>query len=150
MVVTGFEPVDLLDGILACVTQLESGRAEVENRYPRSVRPEGNPAARAAVAEVFAAADREWRGMGVIPASGLGLAPAYAGFDARRRFEVADAAAAPAGMCRSGEVLRGVAKPTDCAAFGTACTPAHPLGATMVSSEGACAAYFRYRARPAA
>jgi hydrogenase expression/formation protein HypD len=145
MVVTGFEPVDLLEGILACLRQLEAGRAEVENRYGRSVRAEGNPAAQASLREVFVPVARDWRGMGEIAASGLDLAPAYAGFDARRRFPAAAAAAAAPGPCISGAILRGVKKPTDCPAFGTRCTPDTPLGATMVSSEGACAAYHRYR-----
>jgi len=145
MVVTGFEPVDLLEGILACLRQLEAGRAEVENRYGRSVRAEGNPAAQASLREVFVPVARDWRGMGEIPASGLDLAPAYAGFDARRRFPAAATAAAAPGPCISGAILRGVKKPTDCPAFGTRCTPDTPLGATMVSSEGACAAYHRYR-----
>lgn len=145
VVVTGFEPLDLLAGILACLRQLEAGRAEVENRYGRSVRQEGNRLARAAVDRVFAARDSLWRGMGAIPASGLALAPAYAGFDAARRFALAPAAAVAEGRCRSGDVLRGVLKPAQCPEFGRGCTPEHPLGPTMVSSEGACAAYYRYR-----
>jgi hydrogenase expression/formation protein HypD len=149
IVVTGFEPLDLLQGILACLRQLESGRAEVENRYGRSVRPGGNALAQASIARVFAVQPRIWRGIGAIPASGLGLAPAYARFDALRRFRPGAAPQAPPGPCISGQVLRGIRKPGDCPAFGTACTPEHPLGATMVSSEGACAAYYRYR-RPVA
>ena len=145
IVVTGFEPVDLLQGILACLRQLEAGRAEVENAYGRSVRLGGNAPAQAALRQVFAVVPRVWRGMGEIPASGLDLAPAYAWFDARARFRSAVAAPASAGPCISGEILRGRSRPTACPAFGTACTPEHPLGATMVSSEGACAAYYRYR-----
>ena len=145
IVVTGFEPVDLLHGLLACLSQLEDGRAEVENLYARSVRPGGNAVAQAALRRVFVPAPRIWRGMGEIAASGLDLAPAYAGFDARARFHPAIAAPIGPGPCLSGEILRGRRRPTDCPAFGTACTPDHPLGATMVSSEGACAAYHRYR-----
>ncbi len=145
IVVTGFEPVDLLQGILACLVQLEEGRAEVENRYARSVHPGGNAAAQAALRRVFVPAPRTWRGMGEIAASGLDLAPAYARFDARTRFRPAAPKAAPAGPCLSGDILRGRLRPTVCPAFGTACTPEHPLGATMVSAEGACAAYYRYR-----
>ncbi len=145
IVVTGFEPVDLLQGILACLRQLESGRAEVENCYARSVRPTGNAAAQQAMCRVFVPAARLWRGMGEIAASGLDLAPAYACFDARLRFRPAPPAAVATAPCISGEILRGRARPPACPAFGTSCTPAHPLGATMVSSEGACAAYHRYR-----
>lgn len=149
IVVTGFEPLDLLQGIYLCVKQLEEGRAEVENAYSRSVRREGNQAAQDAVARVFAVAPQRWRGMGEIPASGLTLAPAYERFDALRRFAGVTVPPEHPGVCISGEVLRGVRKPADCPAFGKACTPEHPLGATMVSSEGACAAYYRYR-RPRA
>lgn len=145
IVVTGFEPLDLLMGVTMCVRQLEEGRAEVENQYARAVRRDGNESARAMVHEVFEVVPRKWRGLGEIPASGLGLRPAYARFDAEARFGVADRVAEEPSACRSGEVLRGVLRPTECAAFGTACTPEHPLGATMVSSEGACAAYLRYR-----
>ena len=146
VVVTGFEPLDILHGVLMCVRQLESGRAEVENQYARAVRPEGNPAARAAIADVFESADQDWRGLGRIPGSGLRLRPAYAHRDARRRFGPLTVAAEPApSPCIAGAVLRGIAKPTDCPEFGRACTPDHPLGAPMVSSEGACAAYERYR-----
>ena len=145
IVVTGFEPLDLLQGLYLCIRQLEQGRAEVENPYSRSVRRDGNRAAREAIARVFAVQPQRWRGIGDIPASGLGLAPTYARYDALRRF--ADVAVPPerVGECISGEILRGLKKPTDCPAFGTRCTPEHPLGATMVSSEGACAAYYRYR-----
>jgi hydrogenase expression/formation protein HypD len=145
LVVTGFEPLDLMQGIHRCLVQLETGRHEVENQYARSVRPEGNPAARKMLGEVFHVVDREWRGLGVIPASGLALADAYADLDAENRFPIDDLPATDDHGCMSGHILRGVAKPHECPAFGTRCTPEHPLGATMVSGEGACAAYFRYR-----
>ncbi len=144
-VVTGFEPLDLLQGIYMTVKQLEEGRAEVENQYARAVRREGNQAALQIVREVFCVVDRKWRGIGEIPQSGLGLIPAYADFDAERRFGVADYHAEESGECISGLVLQGEKKPQECPAFGTRCTPEHPLGATMVSTEGACAAYYRYR-----
>ncbi|MEQ8765634.1 MAG: hydrogenase formation protein HypD [Planctomycetota bacterium] len=145
IVVTGFEPLDLMWGIRSCLSQLEVGRAEVENRYARTVRSSGNPAARACMERVFEIVAWPWRGLGRMPAGGLALRPAYHRFDARRRFEWVTPRPRPATECRSGEVLRGVLKPPDCPAFGEACTPDHPLGAPMVSSEGACAAYFRYR-----
>jgi hydrogenase expression/formation protein HypD len=148
IVVTGFEPVDILHGVLLCVRQLEEGRAEVENQYVRSVRREGNPEARRILAEVFRVVPREWRGVGSIPESGLGLAPAYQAFDAARRFGLAEPRSADASECRSGDVLRGILRPPECPAFGGACTPDRPLGAPMVSSEGACAAYYRYRPVP--
>jgi hydrogenase expression/formation protein HypD len=148
IVVTGFEPLDLLQGLYLCIRQLEEGRAEVENQYCRSVRRDGNRSAREALDKVFVVCAQSWRGMGEIPESGFALAPAYASYDARRRFGIAAIAPERAGACISGEVLRGLKKPCDCPAFGGACTPEHPLGATMVSSEGACAAYYRYR-RPA-
>ena len=150
IVVTGFEPLDLLQGILLCVRQLEKGRAEVENQYGRAVRPEGNRCARAAVDQVFGAIDQAWRGMGTIPASGLGLLPRYARFDALKRFAAIAVTPERPTPCISGEILRGLRKPADCPMFGKACTPEHPLGATMVSSEGACAAYYRYRPAEAA
>lgn len=145
IVVTGFEPLDILQGVLMCVTQLETGRAEVENQYTRSVRPEGNREAQRIMREVFEVRTREWRGIGSIPESGLELREKYAAFDAVRRFELASAPDAGPGECISGLVLQGQRKPAECPAFGTRCTPEHPLGATMVSSEGACAAYYRYR-----
>lgn len=145
IVVTGFEPTDLLRGLLACLTQLEEGRAAVENAYPRAVRPEGNPAARAMLTAVFEPIDQEWRGLGVLPASGLGLRPAYRHLDAAERFGVAARDGAEDARCRAGSVLQGLLDPRACPEFGTACTPDSPLGATMVSSEGACAAWFRYR-----
>ncbi len=146
IVVTGFEPVDILQGVLSCVRLLEAGRAEVQNQYARSVRRGGNPGAQALIREVFVVVPRRWRGVGAIPESGLGLAPAYAAFDACRRFGPPRAGGDDAtAECRAGEVLRGVLTPRECPAFGARCTPEHPLGAPMVSSEGACAAYFRYR-----
>jgi len=148
IVVTGFEPVDILHGLLLCVQQLETGRAEVENQYARSVRPEGNRTAQEIVRQVFQVVPRKWRGVGNIPKSGLGLSPAFEAFDAERRFGVADHTVEEPAECISGLVLQGVKKPPECPAFGSRCTPEHPLGATMVSSEGACAAYYRYR-RPA-
>jgi hydrogenase expression/formation protein HypD len=145
IVVTGFEPLDLLQGIHMCVTQLEDGRAEVENQYARSVRAEGNRPALALIREVFEVVPRTWRGIGAIPASGLALRPAYAAHDAERRFGVRGVGGREDPECRSGRVLQGLLKPPECPAFGTRCTPDTPLGATMVSSEGACAAYYRYR-----
>ncbi len=146
MVVAGFEPLDLMEGIRRCVAQLEEGRAEVENAYPRSVRPQGNPAAQALVARYFEPVDRPWRGMGVLPMSGLGIRPAWARFDALARFGLTLTAAEETSGCRSGEVLTGKLRPDACPHFGAACTPANPLGATMVSAEGACSAYYRYAA----
>ena len=146
IVVTGFEPLDILQGLLLCVRQLESGRAEVENQYARAVHPEGNRAAQDLVAQVFEVAPQTWRGLGDIADSGLRLRPGFANRDARARFALADAPAPAApSPCIAGAVLRGVAKPTECPEFGRACTPEHPLGAPMVSGEGACAAYHRYR-----
>ncbi|HEX9009332.1 MAG TPA: hydrogenase formation protein HypD [Holophagaceae bacterium] len=145
IVVTAFEPVDLLQGILMAVGQLEEGRAEVENQYARLVQAGGNRPAQALIQEVFQVVDRTWRGIGGIPGSGFGLRPEYARFDAARRFGVGDVGGAESPDCQSGLVLQGLLKPMECPAFGKACTPDHPLGATMVSSEGACAAYFRYR-----
>ena len=147
IVATGFEPLDLLQGILMCVRQLEDGRAEVENQYARAVRTQGNEAALAVIRDVFQVVPRAWRGIGSIPASGLGLRGPYADFDAERRFGVQAVGGRESPECRSGEVLQGLLRPDDCPAFGTRCTPDRPLGATMVSSEGACAAYFRYRRR---
>jgi hydrogenase expression/formation protein HypD len=147
IIITGFEPVDILEGILLCVKQLEAGRAEVENAYSRAVRTSGNAHARKLVEDVFEVCDRDWRGLGIIPRSGLAVRAPYAGFDAGRRFPAkANCAACPT-ECISGEIMRGVKKPHDCPAFGTRCTPEQPLGAPMVSSEGACAAYYRYRSR---
>ena len=144
IVVTGFEPLDLLEGIRRTVVQLEQGRHEVENAYARVVSQRGNEAAQAVLGEVFAPVDRAWRGIGVIPSSGWRLADAYRDFDAEIRFDVNGVTAAESPLCRSGEVLRGTLKPNQCPAFGTECTPRTPLGATMVSSEGACAAYYHF------
>ena len=144
IVVTGFEPLDLLDGILRTVRQLEEGRAEVENQYARAVRPEGNPASRRLIADVFEVCDRKWRGIGSIPSSGYRLRAEYEDFNAERIFEVGHIDTEESSICISGEVLRGIKKPHDCPAFGRECTPSTPLGATMVSSEGACAAYHAY------
>jgi hydrogenase expression/formation protein HypD len=142
IVITGFEPLDLLQGILRCVVQLEEQRAEVEVQYSRAVRPEGNQVAWNAVQQVFRTCDREWRGIGTIAASGLELSPAFAHFDAERRFHLPVSPGVESSACISGQVLQGAKKPTDCPAFGGPCTPDRPLGATMVSSEGACAAYY--------
>jgi hydrogenase expression/formation protein HypD len=145
VVVTGFEPLDILEGIRRAVHQLEEGRHELENAYPRVVRPEGNPVAVRMLEEVFEVVDRPWRGIGVIPRSGWRLSEAYREYDAEHRFAVGGIRPEESAACRSGEVLQGLLKPHECAAFGTACTPRTPLGATMVSSEGACAAYYLYR-----
>lgn len=147
IIITGFEPVDILEGIYLCVKQLESGRAEVENAYSRAVRTGGNDPARAIVRDVFELCDRDWRGIGVIPQSGLAVRPAYARFDANQCFVMSHRQSTSCTACISGEIMRGVKKPRDCPAFGTGCTPEQPLGAPMVSSEGACAAYYRYRSR---
>ncbi len=144
LVVTGFEPLDLLDGIRRVVMQLEAGRHEVENAYGRVVTFEGNRAAQKLLSEVFEVSDRAWRGIGVIPKSGWKLSEAYREFDAEERFQISGIHTAESSLCRAGDVLRGAIKPAECAAFGKECTPRHPLGATMVSSEGACAAYFNY------
>ncbi len=145
IVVTGFEPLDLLQGILSCVRQLETGRAEVENQYSRSVREAGNRPAQELMGKIFQVISRQWRGIGEIPASGLGLRPEYAAFDAEKKFGLANQRDDEPADCLSGQVLQGFIKPQECPAFGRRCTPEHPLGATMVSSEGACAAYYRYR-----
>jgi len=145
IVVTGFEPLDILEGIRRTVGQLEAGRHEVENAYPRAVKDEGNPAALAMLRDVFEVVDRPWRGIGTIPDSGWRLSEAYRQYDAEYRFSVADLRVSESSACRSGEVLQGLIKPHQCEAFGTQCTPRNPLGATMVSSEGACAAYYLYR-----
>jgi hydrogenase expression/formation protein HypD len=144
IVITGFEPVDLLEGILMAVRQLEEGRAEVENQYARAVSRDGNRAARDVVAEVFEVGDRKWRGVGAIPKSGYRVRYEYRAHDAEKLFEVEDIATCEPEICISGAILRGLRKPSDCPAFGRACTPEHPLGATMVSAEGACAAYYQY------
>jgi len=145
IVVTGFEPLDILQGVLMCVSQLQDGRSEVENQYERAVRRRGNETAQQLIQEVFCVIPREWRGIGEIEGSGLGLSRDYAAFDAEHRFDVSAAEERVATECVSGEIMMGVKKPFDCPAFATRCTPERPLGATMVSSEGACAAYHRYR-----
>ena len=145
IVVTGFEPLDLLAGIRGAVRQLEAGEARLENAYGRVVRPEGNPAARAMLRRVFEVCDRDWRGIGVIPDSGWRLRDEFARFDAAERFDVDVASVRDDDRCRAGEVLQGLLRPPDCPEFGSACTPDHPLGAPMVSAEGACAAYHRHR-----
>ena len=145
IVITGFEPVDLLDGIRRAVSQLESGRAEVENAYPRVVKERGNPGARAAIDEVFEVCDRAWRGIGVIPSSGWKLRVRYRLFDAEERFASAGISTAESPLCRAGEVLQGRITPSECPAFGRECSPRTPLGATMVSEEGTCAAYYTHR-----
>jgi hydrogenase expression/formation protein HypD len=148
IVVTGFEPLDILEGVYLCVRQLEEGRAEVENQYSRAVRRAGNEPAQRIMREVFRVVRRHWRGIGEIAESGLGLAEAYRDFDAETRFGLVVPQAEQASECISGLVLCGERKPPECPAFGTRCTPEHPLGVTMVSSEGACAAYYRYRGVP--
>jgi hydrogenase expression/formation protein HypD len=159
IVVTGFEPIDILQGVLQTVRQLETGRARVENAYARAVRRTGNARARELMDEVFEVVDRAWRGMGTIRGSGLDLRAAYRDFDAQARFgarvaageadarsgSASDAAPDDAGECIAGLVLQGLRRPADCPAFAARCTPERPLGAPMVSSEGACAAYHRYR-----
>lgn len=145
IVVTGFEPLDIIQGIYMTISQLENGKAGVENQYSRSVRKEGNSAALKIMEDVFETKDREWRGFGIIPSSGLQIRSKYADSDAENKFgKVADLSEKQV-ECISGEILRGIKKPYECPAFGTRCTPEKPLGATMVSSEGACSAYFNYR-----
>ena len=144
IIVTGFEPLDILEGILMVVNQLEEGRHEVENQYVRAVTRHGAPAARDTVQRVFQLVDRRWRGIGMIPRSGLGLREEFADFDAELRFGLGDMHVEEPAECRAGDVLRGQLKPYQCPAFGTRCTPENPLGAPMVSSEGACAAYYNY------
>lgn len=144
IVVTGFEPLDLLDGIRRAVIQLEKGQHHVENAYERIVTYAGNLEAQQLLAEVFEVTDRAWRGIGVIPKSGWKLNDKYREFDAEERFQITDIHTVESPLCKAGDVLRGAIKPAQCPAFGKECTPRHPLGATMVSSEGACAAYFNY------
>ncbi len=144
MVVTGFEPLDLLEGIYLTLLMLEEERWGVENQYARAVTRSGNQPAQKLLAEVFQVCDRAWRGIGVIPASGLALRPAYAAFDAETRFAVTTITARESPICIAGQILQGLKKPHECSAFGSRCTPEHPLGAPMVSSEGACAAYYQY------
>jgi hydrogenase expression/formation protein HypD len=144
VVITGFEPLDILQGVLMTVRQLETGKSEVQNQYPRVVKYEGNRVAQDLVRKVFEVCDRKWRGVGSIPDSGYKLRPEFSEHDAERLFQVEEIATEESPICISGLVLRGVKKPHDCPAFGKECTPAHPLGATMVSAEGACAAYYAY------
>ena len=144
IVVTGFEPLDIANGILETVKLLEAGRSEVANAYSRAVTREGNRPAQQVIERVFETCDRKWRGIGMIPQSGWRLRPAYAQFDAERRFDVETIQAEESPLCIAGQILQGLKKPNHCQAFGDPCTPENPLGATMVSSEGACAAYYRY------
>ncbi|MDR3765047.1 MAG: hydrogenase formation protein HypD [Acidobacteriota bacterium] len=145
IVVTGFEPLDILQGIAMCVAQLEDGRHEVENQYTRAVTEAGNRPAQHYIQEVFQVVNRKWRGIGEIASSGLGLRPEFAEFDAEKRFDVAGYTAEESPLCISGLIMQGLKKPHECSAFGKQCTPEKPLGAPMVSNEGACAAYYRYR-----
>jgi hydrogenase expression/formation protein HypD len=145
MAVTGFEPLDIVQGILMTVRLLEAGRVEVVNAYSRAVTFEGSQPARQTIARVFMECDRKWRGIGEIPASGWCLRPEYEAFDAEKRFEVEALQIQESPLCIAGQILQGLKKPHDCPAFGKDCTPEHPLGATMVSSEGACAAYYQYK-----
>jgi len=144
IVITGFEPLDILEGVLMTVRQLETSTAEVQNEYPRVVKREGNRVAQELVNSVFEICDRKWRGVGLIPESGYRLRKEFRKYDAERLFEVEEIDTEEPSVCISGLVLRGVKKPHDCPAFGNECTPHHPLGATMVSAEGACAAYYAY------
>ncbi len=147
IVSTGFEPVDILDGLLKTVTLLENDTPMATNQYLRAVNKQGNPAARAVIDEVYEVCDRKWRGIGTIPASGLAIVNHLAAFDAERKFQVTDIAPNEPAACISGEILQGLKKPNECPVFGTECTPTSPFGATMVSSEGACAAYYSYARR---
>jgi hydrogenase expression/formation protein HypD len=149
-VVGGFEPVDLLEAIALLVGQLEEGRAEVENQYVRSVSYEGNRAAQQLMEQVFEVCDRKWRGIGLIPRSGLRLRPEFAAHDAEKVFGLEESSSEESAECISAQVLQGLKKPVDCPAFARRCTPENPLGAPMVSAEGACAAYYHYRRRPLA
>ncbi len=148
MVVTGFEPLDLVKGIHAVIRMLENKVIDVENAYNRVVKPEGNPAAQAIIEQVFQPVDRNWRGIGTIPLSGWGLRPEFAGFDAELKFGVMEITTRESPLCIAGQILQGRKKPVDCPAFGSTCTPQNPLGAPMVSAEGACAAYYRFARRP--
>jgi hydrogenase expression/formation protein HypD len=144
IVITGFEPIDILQGVLMCVRQLEQGRAELENAYSRCVQREGNASAQGMIARVFRVCDRAWRGLGVIPRSGYSLTEEFRDHDAECIFDVGNIHAVESSICMSGEILQGLKKPLDCPAFGKQCSPESPLGATMVSAEGACAAYYNY------
>jgi hydrogenase expression/formation protein HypD len=144
IVVTGFEPIDLLNGMVSAIKQLEAGRAEAENQYQRAVKFEGNESAQRTIRSVFQSVDRKWRGIGVIPQSGWGLNSEFAEFDAEIKFDVENIFTQESPLCVAGEILQGLKKPLQCAAFGKECTPQTPLGAPMVSAEGACAAYYKY------
>ena len=144
IVVTGFEPVDLLRGVLAAIKQLEAGKTEVENAYERAVTLEGNLPAQKVINTVLQPVDRKWRGIGMIPKSGWGLRPEFESFDAEMRFSVGEIVTQESPLCIAGELLQGIQKPPQCSAFGKECTPSTPLGAPMVSAEGACSAYYRY------
>jgi hydrogenase expression/formation protein HypD len=144
IVVTGFEPIDLLNGLLAAVKQLEAGKAVAENQYQRAVKFEGNESAQRTIRTVFQSVDRKWRGIGIIPQSGWGLSAELQGFDAEKRFQVDNIFTQESSLCIAGEILQGLKKPPQCSAFGKQCTQQSPLGAPMVSAEGACAAYYRY------
>ena len=148
IIVTGFEPLDILQGIAMCVEQLEAGRYEVENQYTRSVTKQGNAHAQDLIAKVFCVVPRKWRGIGEIPQSGLALRSSYKDYDAEIKFNLGDIKTQESPECISGLILQGIKKPQECSAFGVKCTPEHPLGATMVSSEGACSAYYRYKRIP--
>jgi hydrogenase expression/formation protein HypD len=145
IVVTGFEPVDILQGLYMCIKQLEEGRHEVENQYARSVKQKGNVPAQNIIKKVFKITNRKWRGVGEIPLSGLGLNDDYIAYDAERKFNLSDRTEEEPEECIAGEILQGLKKPNECPAFGNKCTPEYPLGAPMVSTEGACAAYYKYR-----
>lgn len=145
IVVAGFEPVDIMSGIYMCIKQLEEGRADVENQYSRVVNKEGNLHAQNIIKEVFKIRNRKWRGIGEISQSGLGLNDSYSEYDAEEKFSLSNMIVDEPSECISGLILQGLKKPIECEAFGKICTPEHPLGATMVSSEGACAAYYKYR-----
>jgi len=144
MAVTGFETLDIANGILATVRMLEAGKTEVENAYSRAVLFDGNKPAQKVINQVFMECDRAWRGIGVIPLSGWRLRPEFSGFDAENRFDVGDIRPQESPLCIAGLIMQGLKKPHDCPAFGKECSTEHPLGATMVSSEGACAAYYKY------
>jgi hydrogenase expression/formation protein HypD len=148
IVVTGFEPLDLVQGIHQVIAQLEAGKFEVENGYSRVVSREGNQAAQQMIAKVYQTCDRQWRGIGMIPQSGWRLREEYAQFDAEKKFSVDRIQTQESTVCIAGKILQGLKKPLDCPAFGIVCTPEKPLGATMVSSEGSCSAYYRYRKIP--
>lgn len=145
IVATGFEPIDILEGILLVVKQLEEGRCDVENQYLRSVKLKGNIPAQNIIQKVYKVTNRKWRGIGEIPRSGLSIREEYIDFDAEKKFSVGDINTMESDLCISGEILQGLKKPHECPAFGKECTPTHPLGATMVSAEGACAAYYKYQ-----